>query len=114
MTIDTNELRMLAQAALIGPDGVSMRWLKLLKDFQEEANPAAVLEILDRLEAAESDALEQARLSGMGAERELVLLAKIDRLRRALIAMTKGYKSVPYAQWAPEMHFAAEVLEETK
>ena len=66
------------------------------------------------LEAAEQDALEQARLNGMSGERELALMAKIDRLRRALIVMTKGYKSVPYAQWSPEMHFAAEVLEETK
>lgn len=41
----------------------------------------------------------------------------IDRsvkLEQALQAMTKGYKSVSYAQWPPEMHFAAEVLEETK
>lgn len=53
--MDIKELRRLAQAALIGPDGVSMRWLKLLKDFQEEANPSEVLEILDRLEAAESE-----------------------------------------------------------
>ena len=55
MTININELRRLAQAALIGPDGVSMRWLKLLKDFQEEANPSEVLELLDRLEAAEKE-----------------------------------------------------------
>ena len=50
--IDTKELRRLAQAALIGPDGVSLNWLKLLQDFQKEANPAAVSELLDHLEAA--------------------------------------------------------------
>ena len=64
--MDTKELRRLAQAALIGPDGVSMCWLKLLKDFQEEANPSEVLELLDRLEAAEKerDAL-RARIEAM-------------------------------------------------
>lgn len=40
--------------------------------------------------------------------------ARIERLEQSLQAMTKAYKSVPYAQWPPEMHFAAEVLEETK
>lgn len=53
--IDTKELRRLAQAALIGPDGVSLNWLKLLQDFQKEATPAAVSELLDRLEAAEKE-----------------------------------------------------------
>ena len=53
MTDHTNELRRLAQAALTGPDGVSLNWVKLLQDFQKEASPAAVLDLLDRLEAAE-------------------------------------------------------------
>ena len=78
MTIDINDLRRLAQAALIGPDGVSMRWRKLLQDFQEEANPSAIIELIDRLEEAESDALEQARLNGMGSEREAALMAKLE------------------------------------
>lgn len=47
-------------------------------DFIAAANPAAVIEILDRLEAAEAEALEQARLNGMGAEREAALLAKLE------------------------------------
>jgi len=41
----------------------------------------------------------------------------IDRsvkLEQALQALTKTYKSVPYAQWPPEMHFANEVLEKSK
>ena len=42
------------------------------------ANPAAISELLDRLEAAESDALEQARLNGMGSEREAALMAKLE------------------------------------
>ena len=50
-----NELRKLAQAATQGPDGVSLNWLKLLQDFQKEANPAVINELLDRLEAAEKE-----------------------------------------------------------
>ena len=65
------------------------------------------------LEAAEQDALEQARLNGMGASRELALMARIERLEHALRAMTKGYKSVAYAQWPAEMHLADEVLKES-
>ena len=37
-----------------------------------------VIELLDRLEAAESDALEQARLNGVGASREAALMAKLE------------------------------------
>ncbi len=76
--IDINELRRLAQAAMTGPDGVSLNWVKLLQDFQKEANPAVINELLDRLEEAESDALEQARLNGMGASREAALMAKLE------------------------------------
>ena len=42
-----------------------------------EAIDAAV-EMVDRLESAESDALEQARLNGMGASREASLMAKLE------------------------------------
>ena len=42
-----------------------------------EAIDAAV-EMIDRLEAAEADALEQARLNGMGSEREAALMAKLE------------------------------------
>ena len=42
------------------------------------ANPATVIELLGRLEAAESDALEQARLNGMGASREAALMEKLE------------------------------------
>ena len=38
----------------------------------------AAIAMIDRLEAAESDALEQARLNGMGSEREAALLAKLE------------------------------------
>ncbi len=39
----------------------------------------AATAMIDRLEAAESDALEQARLNGMGASREAALMAKQER-----------------------------------
>lgn len=42
-----------------------------------EAIDAAV-EMIDRLEAAESDALEQARLNGVGSEREAALMVKLE------------------------------------
>ena len=77
MTININELRRLAQAATPGPDGVSLSWIKLLQDFQQSASPAVINELLDRLEEAESDGLEQARLNGMGSEREAELMTKL-------------------------------------
>ena len=46
--------------------------------FYAAANPATVIELLGRLEDAESDALEQARLNGMGSERETALMAKLE------------------------------------
>ena len=52
---DIDELRRLAQAALAGPDGISLNWIKLIQDFQQNAGPATILELLDRLEAAEKE-----------------------------------------------------------
>lgn len=77
MTIDTKELRMLAQ------------------DFKLAGSPmflqtSQMNELLDRLEAAESDALEQARLNGMGAERELALMAKLEAAKHALHQVSLG------------------------
>ena len=95
--IDINELRRLAQAATPGPWGntdpdptiinspynqlaICYRNSRALTDakFIAAANPAAISELLDRLEAAESDGLEQARLLGMGGEREAALMAKLE------------------------------------
>ena len=76
--IDINKLRRLVQAATPGPDGVSLNWVKLLQDFQKEANPAVINELLDRLEESEADAIEQALLLGMGSEREAALMAKLE------------------------------------
>ena len=59
--IDINELRPAVEAA--GLNAISMQ---------------EVLELLGRLEAAESDALEQSRLLGMGASREAALMARLE------------------------------------
>lgn len=120
---DTNALRRLTQAATPGPwratrsvetnswavwsDTTRLMELRPTKTvdmyqvsntaaFIAAASPAAISELLDRLEAAESDALEQARLNGMGGEREAALLAKLeaaekerDALRAKIEAMEK-------------------------
>ena len=52
-------------------------------EFYATANPATVIEIINRLEAAESDALEQARLNGMGASREAALMAKLEAAEKS-------------------------------
>ncbi|MDX9716292.1 MAG: ead/Ea22-like family protein [Thauera sp.] len=68
-----------------------------LAKFYAAANPAAISDLLDRLEAAESDGLEQARMNGMGGEREAALLSKLeaaekerDALRAKLEAAEKS------------------------
>ena len=48
----------------------------------------------------------------LGAAVEMI--ERSIKLEQALKAMTKGYKSIPYAQWPAEMHFANEVLENLK
>ena len=81
--IDINELRQLAQAALAAPDGLSAEWMDSLGQFQEAADASVVSELLDRLEEAESDALEQARLNGMGASREAALMARLEAAEKS-------------------------------
>jgi len=49
--------------------------------------------VLARTEAAEMETMEQARLNGMGAERELALMAKAERWER-LFAATTGMVSI--------------------
>lgn len=46
--------------------------------FIAAANPAAISELIDCLEAAESECLEEARLNGIGSEREAALMAKLE------------------------------------
>ena len=83
--IDTKELRQLAQAALIGPDGVSLNWIKLLQDFQQAASPTAVLELLDRLEAAEKERDE--------------LRAKIEAMEKQEPVASVYYKAGSCIRW---------------
>lgn len=80
--IDIKELRRLAQLAVNVPDGVSLTWIKHLQDFQQEVGATVVLELLDRLEVAEKEALEQARVNGMGSEREASLMAKLESAKK--------------------------------
>ena len=54
--IDTKELRRLAQAANAEPDGDVMSWIEGMQRLQGALLPDDVLELLDRLEAAESSA----------------------------------------------------------
>ena len=55
---------------------------KLRKDKRPQSS-IVVHALLDRLEAAESECLEQARLNGMGAEREAALLAKLEAAEKS-------------------------------
>lgn len=72
--------------------------------FVAAANPATITELLDRLEAAESDCLEQARMNGMGASREAALMAKLEAAEkerdelRAEIAAMKRQEPVAWAR----------------
>ena len=80
--IDTKELRRLTQVALIGPDGVSLNWLKLLQDFQKEASPAAISELLDRLEAAESARRDDYQNWMTALDRNAELIAKLKAMEK--------------------------------
>ena len=52
------------------------------------ANPATIFELLDRLERAEFKCLEQARLNGMGSEREAALMAKLEAAEKERDALS--------------------------
>ena len=67
----------------------------------------AMLCVIARIEQLESD-LATAEQDSRQKQ------ARIERLEQAVQAMTKGYKSVSYAQWPPEMHNANEALEKSK
>ena len=54
----------------------------------------AAIEMIERLEAAESDALEQARLNGMGASREAALMAKLEAAERERDALRARIEEV--------------------
>ena len=56
---------------------------KVIADCYWPTSPVTINELLDRLEAAEAECLEQARLNGMGAEREAALLAKLEAAEKS-------------------------------
>ena len=56
---------------------------KELRQSLGAVQPEEVAVLLDRLEEAESDALEQARLNGMGASREAALMAKLEAAEKS-------------------------------
>lgn len=67
-----------------------------LKQDKRPQSSTIVHALIDRLEAAESEALEEARLNGMGSEREAALMAKLeaaekerDALRAKIAEMEK-------------------------
>jgi predicted nuclease with TOPRIM domain len=121
--IDINELRPAVEAA--GLNAISMQEVlelldrleaaeSVLKDFGTTAQEVECwLEryrciereaeaLRTRLEAAEADALEQARLNGMGGEREAALMAKLeaaekerDALQARIEALERQGPSVP-------------------
>lgn len=68
--IDTKELRLDAAIARAG-------------HMPMKLSGGEIIELIDRLEAAEADALEQARLNGMGSEREAALMAKLEAAERS-------------------------------
>ena len=104
MTINIDELRRLAQAAMTGPDGVSLNWVKLLQDFQKEANPATVSELLDRLEEAERASAHikevefprKMRAVAVGLETKCARLEQERDALRAKIAETENQQPVAW------------------
>jgi hypothetical protein len=73
--------------------------------------PASILELLDRLEAAESDGLEQARLLGMSGEREAALLSKLEAAVNHAVdeAYQRGY-ATGQEEVAAELEFAKQEI----
>ena len=77
MTIDLKAIRAAAEAAIKKYGGYPV------------TDPAFVIALLDRLEAAETEVFEQARLLGIGGEKELGLMAKLDAIASQLAIYEK-------------------------
>ena len=73
--IDTKELR----------KKITIKGLDVVADTD-------ILELLDRLEAAESECLEEARLNGIGSEREAALMAKLEAAEKELAELRSSMK----------------------
>ena len=65
----------------------------LRKDKRPQSS-TIVHALLDRLEAAESEAIEQARLNGMGSEREAALLSKLEAAEKDIIIKEEAIDSL--------------------
>lgn len=65
-----------------------------LKQDKRPQSSTIVHALIDRLDAAEADALEQARLNGMGAERELALMAKLEAAEKERDALLEALKEI--------------------
>ena len=72
-----------------------------LREDKRPQSSTIVHALLDRLEAAEAEALEEARLNGMGSEREAALMAKLEvvekenaKLRAKIERMTKRLRLI--------------------
>ncbi len=77
-------------------DGEPVNFEGSVAAFIAVASPTSILELLDRLEAAESEALEQARLNGIGAERELALMAKLEAAEKERDALRTELNEIRY------------------
>lgn len=67
--------------------------LKAIREFAQESinhgrshmlPPETVITLLNRLESAETEVLEQARLLGIGGEKELSLTAKLEAAEKKI------------------------------
>ena len=85
--IDINELR----------QKITARGLDVVADTD-------VLELPDRLEEAEAEALEQARLNGMGSEREAALIAKLEAAERERDALRAKITEMEQQEPAGTLH----------
>lgn len=97
--IDTKEIRAATEADMECP---REEWEVAISKIQS----ATVIALLDRLEAAETEVLEQARLLGIGGEKELALMAKLeaaekDAARYRAIAADPYFDG--YAWWTQDI-----------
>jgi predicted RNA-binding protein with PIN domain len=53
--------------------------------FGQETDSQKMRRLMDEVESLNSDVIEQCRIIGMGAERELALLARIEHLENLVL-----------------------------
>ena len=88
-------------------------WLERYRCIEREAEA-----LRTRLEAAEADALEQARLNGMGGEREAALMAKLEAAEKERDALRARIEALErqepvafalYSGWARKAVYFSEI-----